>query len=92
MRLDFSHVSAKEFHRRRLAHHRDLQDAFFDRNEIEGTRVHVAQSGDSLWGLAAGRYRLPLWLLRQYNPDLDLNQLRAGTRIVIPVLKARNSS
>ena len=92
LRLDFSHVSAEEFHRRRLAHHRDLQDAFFDRNEIEGTRVHVAQSGDSLWGLAAGRYRVPLWLLRQYNPDLDLNQLRAGTRIVIPVLKARNSS
>ncbi|MFP8874727.1 MAG: LysM domain-containing protein, partial [Myxococcota bacterium] len=92
LRLDFSHVSVDEFHRRRLEHHRDLQEAFFDRNEIERTRVHVTQSGDSLWGLAADRYRLPLWLLRQYNPDLNLNQLRAGTRIVIPVLKTRNPS
>jgi membrane-bound lytic murein transglycosylase D len=27
---------------------------------------------------------LPIWLLRQYNPDLDFADLRPGTQIVMP--------
>ena len=37
-----------------------------------------------MWTLTQHRAQLPLWLLQQYNPDLDLTALRAGTQIVMP--------
>jgi membrane-bound lytic murein transglycosylase D len=87
--LDFSRIPPEQFEHRRLQHHRALQEEFFARFEIEGTTAHVTRRGDSLWGLAEQRYRVPVWLLRQYNPDLDFGALQAGTRITIPVLKRR---
>jgi membrane-bound lytic murein transglycosylase D len=37
-----------------------------------------------VWTLTQRHPQLPLWLLQQYNPDLDLTSLRAGTQIVMP--------
>ena len=30
------------------------------------------------------KYKIPIWLLRQYNPDLNLNKVRAGIVITFP--------
>ncbi len=51
-----------------------MQEAFFARRHITGTTRHVVKNGDSLWELSEVRYKVPVWLLRQYNPDLDLAQ------------------
>jgi hypothetical protein len=32
-------------------------------------------------------YSVPSWLIRRYNPDLDLRRLAPGTRLVIPVVR-----
>ena len=40
--------------------------------------------GDSLWTMTQKFSNLPIWLLRQYNPDTDLSDLRAGTQVVMP--------
>ena len=90
LKLDFSNAPREEFEARRIEHHRVLQGKFFDRFEIAGTSIHVARRGESLWLLSQKKYRVPLWLLRQHNPDLSLQQLRAGTRITIPQLKAHS--
>jgi membrane-bound lytic murein transglycosylase D len=47
--------------------------------------------GDSLWLLSTRRFDVPIWLLRQYNPDVDLNALSTGTPLTIPTLRQRNS-
>jgi membrane-bound lytic murein transglycosylase D len=46
--------------------------------------------GDSIWVLSHRRFRVPLWLLRQYNPDLDFAVLGTGTEITVPLLKERS--
>jgi membrane-bound lytic murein transglycosylase D len=89
--LDFSRVPIDEFERRRLDHHRGIQERFFARYRIAGTNEHVIRSGESVWVLAERRYKVPVWLLRQYNPDVDLAQIRPGTRVVIPVLASRSA-
>jgi len=91
LRLDFSRVTPETFEHRRLAYHRGLQEEFFGRFEIQGTRVHVLRRGDSLWSLSKDRYDLPLWLLRQYNPDVDFHALHAGTRVTVPLLRPHRS-
>jgi len=87
LRLDLSRVTAEQFTARRLAYHRELQEVFFARYRIAATEVHEFRSGDSLFLLSLNRYKVPVWLLRQYNPDLDLDQVRPGTRVVFPKIE-----
>lgn len=88
VKLDFSKVSPDQFEARRTEYHRALQEAFFTQFRIKGTADHVIKRGESVWVLAQQRYNIPIWLLRQYNPDLDLGSLQPGARLVIPVVEA----
>ncbi len=91
VRLDFAEVSPHVFERVRIEYHRSLQEEFFAEWEIEGTVVHRVGPGDSLWVLSTRRYDVPIWLLRQYNPDVNLDALTAGTPLIVPKLRQRGS-
>jgi membrane-bound lytic murein transglycosylase D len=84
IRLDFSRVTPEVFETLRHEYHRELQAAYFAAHRIVGTEIRIARPGDSVWTLSQRRAQLPLWLLQQYNPDLDLTALRTGTQIVMP--------
>jgi membrane-bound lytic murein transglycosylase D len=88
IRLDFAHVDRAAFEAKRVAYHQQLQDTFFAQYRITGSEVHKVRSGDSIWILSQKRYNVPIWLLRQYNPDVDLEALRPGATIVIPKVEA----
>jgi len=88
VRLDFSKVERMEFESQRVAYHRQLQDVFFTQYRISGSEVHKVRSGDSVWILSQKQYNVPIWLLRQYNPDVDLEALKPGATIVIPKVEA----
>jgi membrane-bound lytic murein transglycosylase D len=90
LRLDFSNVRPEDFERVRVEYHRVLQEEFFAQWEIEGTVTHRVGPGDSLWLLSTRRFDVPIWLLRQYNPDVNLDALTAGTPLVIPTLRQRS--
>ena len=86
LRLDLDTVDAKTFEQRRIAYHRQQQDRFFRRHVITDVVEHEIRRGESIWVVALRKYDVPLWLFRQYNPGLDLHQVRPGTRVQIPVL------
>ena len=88
-KLDFSVVSPEAFEQRRLEYHHTLQEEFFDVYEVVGTDTHRLEKGDTLWDLAENRYRVPMWLLRQYNPTLDFSALQAGAHLTIPRIAPR---
>jgi membrane-bound lytic murein transglycosylase D len=88
VKLDFSKVSRDQFEAKRQEYHRQLQEAFFTRYRIKGNSTHVVRRGESVWVLAQQRYNIPIWLLRQYNPDVDLGSVRPGTSLVIPLVEA----
>ncbi len=92
LQLDFTRVTAEQFAAKRVDYHRELQEAFFVRYRIADTTVHEFRSGDSLFVLSLRRYKVPVWLLRQYNPDLDLDHIRPGTEIVIPHIERVDGS
>jgi len=89
LKLDFSRVDRMQFEQRRRAYHQQLQAEYFAVNRITGTEVYVTRRGDSLWSVTQRNARVPVWLLQQYNPDVDFNALRAGTQIVLPRVEAR---
>lgn len=87
IKLDLRHVNAADFEQQRLAFHQDLQSAYFETHRITGTKAHKLRRGDSLWSLAVKRFGIPLWLLRQYNPDMDLDSvLPPGGEVQIPTI------
>jgi membrane-bound lytic murein transglycosylase D len=87
VKLSFAKVTQDQFEARRMEYHRQLQEVFFTQFRIKDTATHVVRAGESIWIIAQQRYNIPLWLLRQYNPDLDLGDIRPGTKLVIPIVE-----
>ena len=84
VKMDFRKVSREEFEKRRRAYHQTLQASYFAAHRIIGTEVYIVRRGDSLWTVTQRFGQLPIWLLRQYNPDLDFADLHPGVQVVMP--------
>jgi membrane-bound lytic murein transglycosylase D len=84
IKLQFNRVSREDFEARRRQYHEELQAAYFAAHRIIGTEVYIVRRGDSLWTVTQRFVQLPIWLLQQYNPDVDLADLHPGTQITMP--------
>lgn len=84
IKLEFGRVSREEFEEKRREYHAELQATYFAEHRIVGTEVYIVRRGDALWNVTQRFDQLPIWLLQQYNPDVDLADLRPGTQIVMP--------
>jgi membrane-bound lytic murein transglycosylase D len=84
IKLDFDRVSRAQFEQKRRDYHERLQAAYFASHRIAGTEVYIARHGDSLWSITQRNVKVPIWLLQQYNPDMDFSDLRPGTQISLP--------
>ena len=56
------------------------QDSFFRQHVISGVAEHTIQRGESIWIIALRKYKVPVWLFRQYNPALDMHKVQPGTQ------------
>jgi membrane-bound lytic murein transglycosylase D len=90
VKLDLSRVSAAQFEASRRDYHRQLQETFFATHRISGTENYVVKRGESLWIIAQQRTDLPVWLVAEYNPDVDFADVRPGTVIVLPRVEGIN--
>ena len=91
LRLDFSRVSPQTFTERRVAFHHELQEAFFSDYHVVGVTEYRVRRGDSVWQLMR-RNDIPMWLLRQYNPGLNPDNLQVGAALLFPKLQAKDSA
>jgi membrane-bound lytic murein transglycosylase D len=90
IKLDLSRVSAADFVAARRDYHHHLQEEFFAAHRIAGTETYVVKHGESLWTIAQQRNGLPVWLVAQYNPDVNFNDVRPGTQITLPRVEEIN--
>lgn len=90
VKLDLSRVSAAQFEAARREYHRQLQESFFAAHRISGTENYVIKRGDSLWIIAQQHADMPVWLVAEYNPDVDFGDVRPGTAIALPRVEAIN--
>ena len=86
IKLELRKVNAESFENFRAAYHKQQQDTFFRNNTITGVTEHIVRRGESIWILALRKYDVPVWLFRQYNPELDLHNVQRGTRLNFPIL------
>jgi membrane-bound lytic murein transglycosylase D len=90
VKLDLSRVSAAQFEAARREYHRQLQETFFATHRISGTENYAVKRGESLWIIAQQRSDLPVWLVAEYNPDVDFADVRPGTVIALPRVEGIN--
>ena len=88
--IELSQVNISEFELKRKDYHATLQRQFFANYRIQGAETYKVRSGDNIGGIAQSRYSTPVWLLRQYNPELDFNRIQIDQEIVFPVLERVN--
>ena len=90
LKLDLSKVGADKFVAVRREYHHRLHEEFFASHRIAGTENYVVKRGESLWIIAQQRNDIPVWLVAQYNPDINFNDVRPGTQITLPRVEAIN--
>jgi len=81
-----STAQREKFNQQRLDYHRELQDEFRSRFKIPGVETYKIRIGDSAWSISI-KQRVPLWLLKRYNPKLFTTQLQPGDVISLPVIE-----
>ncbi len=92
IKLNFTRVKPEAFNRMRLEYHRGIEDDFFIHYEIISTKTHSVQSGENLWYLCNYIYNLPIWLVVDYNKDINFNQMKVGDKIIIPEVKSKTDA
>jgi membrane-bound lytic murein transglycosylase D len=86
LKLDFSKVGSAQFEQMRREFHRNLQSDYFQSWRIRETEQHSISRGEFLVNLARER-SVPMWLFRQYNPDVDAGRIQIGQVVVFPVVE-----
>jgi peptidoglycan lytic transglycosylase D len=85
--LDFSRVNIAEFELKRREFHASLQQEFFSSYRIQGVEQYEIKRNDNIGAIARNQYSTPIWLLRQYNPELDFNRIQIGQQVVFPLVE-----
>jgi membrane-bound lytic murein transglycosylase D len=92
IKLEFDKISQDDFEQQRREYHRVLQASYFAAHRIVGTETYTVRRGDSLWTVTQRSGQLPVWLIQQYNPDVDIGEMRAGVEIVVPKVEEVTAS
>lgn len=85
--LDFSNVPVAEFELKRRQFHLQEQQEFFRQYRISNIDQYQVALNDNIANLARRKYSVPMWLLRQYNPELNFRQIQIGQTVAFPVLE-----
>lgn len=86
IKLEFSAINRDQFEKRRVEFQKKLQGEFFTKYRIDSTSQYKIRRGESVWVLALRKFKVPMWLLRQHNPDVNFNLIQPGTQITVPSL------
>lgn len=71
----------------RDAHHIRRAEGYLNsRGGSVGTEFITVRTGDTAWSLAREQQGIPIWLLETYNPSTNLDALRPGQQLMVPVV------
>lgn len=86
VRVPADHARRSRIELRRDAHHERRAEGYLaSRGGSVSTEFHVVRTGDTAWRIAKENGDLPVWLVETFNPSLDLEALRPGQAVMLPV-------
>jgi membrane-bound lytic murein transglycosylase D len=85
LKIPLDRVSKEKFEEARFEYHQKIQEDFFGAYKIDAVQIYRVKNGDNIWTLCNEVFNMPLWLVKQYNPEVDFGDLRGSQKLVIPV-------
>jgi len=86
IKIPFSRVTPDVFFQKRSEYHKGIQEDFFENYKVEKTIEYTVKRGITVWEICNEIYDIPLWLLKRYNPKTDLENLKKGEKLTIPMV------
>jgi membrane-bound lytic murein transglycosylase D len=90
VKIPLRKVSAQAFEEKRYEYHKRLQEDFFAVYRIGELRAYRVQRGDNLWTLGLNKFDIPMWLLKNCNPEIDFAALRMQQKLVVPTIEKQS--
>lgn len=88
VKIPLEKVTADDFETRRYEFHKRLQEDFFAAYRVGELQRYQVRPGDSYWTLCREKFDLPLWLLKQYNAEINLAALKVHQSLTIPFVES----
>lgn len=90
LKVDLGALTATQFEERRMAYRKGrLAKYLAKRGGVHKVIDHRVRKGETVLGIARRHGRLPLWVMRHYNPERDLDRLSIGDTVRVPVTNDR---
>ena len=87
VRIPLDHEGLAKVEAKRDAHKSRRALGWLDTHGGEiGTEFYRVKTGDSAWTIAKSHGAMPVWVLETYNPAVDLDALRPGQELMIPIV------
>ena len=87
VKIPLQRVRRSDFEEQRYEFHKRLQEDFFAVYRVSELEAYRVRRGDSYWTLCRDKFDIPLWLLKHYNSEVDLADLRYRQKLMIPMLE-----
>jgi membrane-bound lytic murein transglycosylase D len=87
VKIPLDKVTAQAFEEKRYEYHKRLQEDFFSVYRIGEMRVYHVKNGDNLWALSFDKFDVPMWLLKNCNPEVDFTALNLNQSLMVPVIE-----
>lgn len=86
LKLDLGTLTPDRFEEKRMAFRKArLANYLAKRGGVHEVITHSVRKGETVLGIARRHGRLPLWVMRHYNPKRDLDRLDVGDELRVPV-------
>jgi membrane-bound lytic murein transglycosylase D len=82
--------SLEEFNAKRLEYHMAQEEDFYSQYQVVDKKYRKVKYGDTIWSICSRDEEIPLWLLKKYNRDIDLEALKVNMQLTIPVLAPKD--
>ncbi len=91
LKLSFQNVTKDEFQKRRINFHLKNFQNFIKNKKIARLDEYKVNIGDSVWELAVNRFGIPIQIIQYFNSLHDINKLKPGDKLKIPVFQTNYS-
>lgn len=87
LKIPLNKVGKEQFEEKRYEFHKGIEEDFFSAYRIEKVGTYQVKKGDNIWTLCVQTLELPLWIIKKYNPEINLNHLQPATELKVPIVK-----
>lgn len=87
LKIPLTKVGKEQFEEKRYEFHKTIEEDFFSVYRIEKVGTYQVKKGDTIWVLCIQTFDLPLWIIKKYNPEMNLNHLQPAAELKVPIVK-----